>query len=291
MINLSTTPKDQILPDGDFKPPSVIIQAQQGWGRLQLKELWQYRSLLRTLILRDTKSRYRATAVGPFWFIIGPFINMVILSLVFGRMAQFDSEGMPYPIFLYTATLPWSLFANSFERARGSLLEYMSWISKVYIPHLMIPLVSIGTNLLEWAISFLILLGLMVFYQIHITWSILLLPFYLVLALVSALSLSLWVAPLSVPFRDVGRFSSYVIQALYFLTPIVYSSEIIPEEWLWAYQLNPMYWVVEGFRWIFLGTGQGPQWYMLIPIGMVIALLISGAYVFERFSRNIVDIQ
>lgn len=290
MINIPIIPKDEILPGGDFIPPPVIIQAQQGWGRLQLKEVWEYRPLLRTLVIRDLKSRYRATAVGPFWFIIGPFINMVILSLVFGKMAQFDSEGMPYPIFLYSATLPWSLFANSFERGRGSLLEFMSWMSKVYIPHLMIPLISIGTTLVEWAISFLILLGLMVFYQLHIDWSIVLLPFYMVFALVSALSIGLWVAPLSVPFRDVGRFSSYVIQALYFLTPIVYSSEIIPEEWLWAYQLNPMYWVVEGFRWIFLGTGQGPQWYMLIPVGMVVTLLISGAYVFERFSRNIVDI-
>ncbi len=206
-------------------------------------------------------------------------------------MAQFDSEGVPYPIFLYSATLPWSLFANSFDRSRGSLLEYMSWISKVYIPHLLIPLISIGTNLVEWLISFLILLGMVTFYHMPLSWNVLLLPFYMSFALLTALSLSLWISPLSVNFRDVGRFSSYAIQSLYFLTPIVYSSQMIPEKWLWLYQLNPMYWVVEGFRWIFLGTGLGPQPYMLIPLSIVFLLLFLGAFVFERFSRNIVDIQ
>lgn len=269
----------------------TVIEAQSGWGRLNLGDLWGSRHLFRRLIVRDLKSRYRMTALGPTWFIISPFFNMVILSLVFGQLAKFYSDGLPYPIFVFSATLPWHLFQTSFERARGSLLEYMSWITKIYIPHLMIPLISISTGLLDWLISLTILVGLMLYYHIHLSWHVLVLPFYAAICTGAALALGLWSAPLAVRFRDFDRIAGYAVMALYYGTPIIYSGAIIPQKWLWLYQLNPLYWAVEGFRWALLGTGQAPQPFMLIGIGFILLVLISGLFVYERTTRNIADIK
>jgi lipopolysaccharide transport system permease protein len=271
--------------------PMVLAESYQGWGRIDFKEVWSYRHLFRTLVIRDIKSRYRMTAFGPLWFLIGPFFNMVVLSLVFGELAQFDSEGFPYPIFLFSATLPWSLFANSFERTQTCLLDYMKWISKVYIPHLILPIISVLTGLFEWGITLVILFGLMIFYQVPLSWNLLFLPIFMLFAILTALSFGLWSAPLQVRFRDFERLTGYAMTALYYATPIIYSAEIIPEKWLWLYRLNPMYWVVQGFRWSLLERGLQPQPYMLLPILFVIAVLIPGIFLFERASRNIVDIQ
>jgi lipopolysaccharide transport system permease protein len=271
--------------------PSVVIQPLRGWGNLQLRELWIYRDLLWSLIVRDVKSRYRKTAIGPLWFIIGPFVQMVIMSVVFGNLAKLNSNGLPYPIFLYTASLPWALFAGSLDRAKGSLMDFMPWISKIYIPHLMAPLVGVATGLVDWAISFLILIVLMIYYRVTPGIAALTVPLYMVFTIVVALGLGLWAAPLSIRFRDVNRVVGYGMTALYYFTPIIYSASIIPARWQWLYRLNPMYWVVEGFRWALLGVGQGPQTDMLIPLIFFILLLVSGAYVFERTSRDIVDVQ
>jgi lipopolysaccharide transport system permease protein len=271
--------------------PAVVIQPLQGWGHLQLRELWEYRDLLWSLIVRDVKARYRKTAIGPLWFIIGPFVQMVIMSLVFGNLAKLDSEGIPYPIFLYTATLPWALFSSSLDRAKSSLQDFMAWISKIYIPHLLAPLVGVATGLVDWAISFVILIVLMLYYRVTPGIAILTVPLYALFTLVVALGLGLWAAPLAIRFRDVHRVVSYGITALYYFTPIIYSAKIIPARWLWLYQLNPMYWVVEGFRWALVGVGQAPQIYMLIPVTFFCLVLVSGAYVFERASRDIVDVQ
>jgi lipopolysaccharide transport system permease protein len=271
--------------------PVTVIEAQSGWGRLNADDLWGYRHLFWRLIVRDLKSRYRMTALGPTWFIISPFFNMVVLSIVFGQLAKFSSEGLPYPIFLYSATLPWHLFQTSFERARMSLVQYMSWITKIYMPHLMIPLISIATGFLDWLVSLTVLFGLLIFYDIRPGWAVLALPLLTLIPLAVALALGLWVSPLSVRFRDLDRIADYSVMAFYYATPVIYSGTIIPQKWLWLYRLNPMYWAVEGFRWALLGIGQAPQYYMLIGIGVVMLLLLTGLYVFERASRNIADIQ
>ncbi len=269
----------------------TVIEAQTGWSRLRLRDLWDYRHLFRRLIVRDLKSRYRMTALGPTWFIISPFFNMVILNLVFGQLAKFYSEGVPYPVFVYSAMLPWHLFQTSYERARISLLQYMDWITKIYIPHLMIPMIAIATGFLDWLISLTILFGLMIYYHIGIGWNLLVLPLYVAISAATALAFGLWSAPLSVRFRDFDRIAEYAVMGLYYATPVIYSGSIVPQKWLWLYQLNPLYWAVEGFRWALLGTGQAPQYYMLIGIGFVVLLLISGVFVFERTTRNIADIK
>jgi lipopolysaccharide transport system permease protein len=272
-------------------PPALIIEAQGGWVGLDLRELWSYRHLFRRLIVRDLKSRYRMTALGPTWFIISPFFNMVILNIVFGQLAKFYSEGLPYPIFVFAGTLPWHLFQTSFERSRLSLVQYMDWITKIYIPHLMIPVISIATGFLDWLMSLLVLLGLLVYYHIRPSWTVVLLPIYVVVPLLVALAFGLWSAPLSVRFRDFDRIAGYAVMALYYATPVIYSASIIPQKWLWLAQLNPLYWAVEGFRWTLLGTGSPPKYYMLIGIASMGLILAGGLIVFERASRNIADIK
>jgi lipopolysaccharide transport system permease protein len=269
----------------------ILIESRQGWGNINLRELWAFRDLLWTLMVRDIKSRYRKTAIGPLWFIIGPFVQMVIMSVVFGGLAKLDSEGLPYPLFLYTATLPWALFSGSLDRAKGSLQDFMPYISKIYIPHLMAPLVSVATGLVDWVISFIILIGLMLYYHVYPTLAILTIPLYTLFILVAALGPGLWAAPLAIRYRDVHRLVSYGMTAFYYVTPIIYSSKIIPARLLWLYQLNPMYWVVEGFRWALVGGGHAPEPYMLIPVGVFILILVLGAFIYERASRNIVDVQ
>lgn len=291
MDNPFATSNDAVITAPQIAVSPTVIESQSGWGRLNFRDVWDFRHLFRMLILRDLKSRYRMTALGPTWFVISPFFNMVILSVVFGQLAKFYSEGLPYPIFVFSATLPWHLFQTSFERARGSLLEYMGWITKIYIPHLMIPIISISTGLLDWLISLSILVGLMLYYQVHLSWHVLLLPFFASISTGAALAFGLWSAPLAVRFRDFDRIAAYAVMALYYGTPIIYSGAIIPQKWLWLYQLNPLYWAVEGFRWALLGTGQAPQPYMLIGIGFLVLVLISGLFIFERTSRNIADVK
>jgi lipopolysaccharide transport system permease protein len=215
---------------------------------------------------------------------------MVIFSLIFGYVAKLPSDGIPYPIFTYTALLPWTYFSTSAQGAVNSLVGQMGVISKVYFPRLVVPLAAIIGGLINFVISFVILLGMMVFYGIAPRWAILTLPFYLLLAMATALAVGLWNATLAVRFRDVQDISSYVLRVWMSITPVVYSAKLIPERWQLLYQLNPMYWVVEGFRWALLGTGQPPQPLMLVPTGFVLLLLIIGAFVFRRTERTIVDL-
>lgn len=270
---------------------SVVIEPHRGWGSLELDEIWKYRSLLATLISRDIKSRYRKTALGPLWFLIGPLVNTVILSFIFGQMVQLDSSGLPYPIFLYVATLPWSFFSIVVTKSTGSLNEFMGWITKIYIPHLLAPAVSVASGLVDWSIQVIILVGLMMYYHVEITSRIITLPFFLLIALIMGLAVGLWSASLAVRFRDVGSVIGYGINALYYFTPVIYSSDTIPARWLWLYQANPMYWVIEGFRWALLGKGHAPEWMMLFSVGFFTILMITGLFCFKATSRNIVDVR
>jgi len=273
---------------------TIVIEPTRGLGRLGLSDLWRYRYLLWMLLARDIKGRYRQTLLGPLWFVIGPLVRMLVFSLLLGQIVRLPSEGVPYPIFIYTALLPWELFAGAIQRSTGSLVSYMSIISKVYFPRLLVPVAATLSGLVDFAISFVILLGMMAFYGFALTPRLLALPALILLALALAMGVGLWLAALAVRFRDVGQFLGYVIQFWFYGTPVAYSAMLIlswlPEQVHWLYRLNPMNGVVEGFRWMLLDTGRAPDLMLLISSAFVLALLVSGAFFFRHTERSIVDL-
>lgn len=269
----------------------TLIERKKGWGTISLKELWSFRGLIGALISRDLKARYRKTILGPIWFIVSPFMTMVLSSFIFGGLAKLDSEGLPYPIFFYTAMLPWDLFRISVTKVNNSLHEYMPWLTKIYMPPLVAPISSLVTGLIDWSMSLFVLIGLLLFYKTRIQVYILILPLYLVFTLVTASAVGLMGAAIAVRFRDILKVVGFLITAWYYVTPVIYSVNLIPENLLWVYKLNPMFWVVEGFRWSLLGTGTGPQYEMIYTILFFVGLFIFSLFIFERTSRGVVDVR
>jgi lipopolysaccharide transport system permease protein len=285
VIDRSELSTDQVRAE-----PMLVIKPTRGWGRLALAELWEYRELLWFMTWREVKGRYRQMALGPLWILIRPLVGAVMFSLVFGRLARLPSEGVPYPLFTFTALLPWTYFAGATTASVGSLVSRMNLISKVYFPRLIVPLSAVFSNLIDLAFSFVVLAGMMVFYGVKPSLNILALPFYVLLASCTSLAVGLWCSALAVKFRDLQIGISHGLQIWMFGTPVAYTATLVPERWLWLYQLNPMYWAVEGFRWSVLGIGQPPQAAMLIPAGIILLLVVTGAFIFRRTERNIVDL-
>jgi lipopolysaccharide transport system permease protein len=274
--------------------PTIRVERTTGWRSLGLQELWEYRDLLRFLIWREIKGRYRQMALGPLWIIIKPLADMVIFSLIFGGLADLPSEGLPYPIFTYTALLPWTFFAGSLSSAAGSLRYQMNMISKVYFPRLIMPISQVFINLADFSISFVVLLGMMFYFGYFPTLKILTIPLFLLFASMTSLAVGLWLAGVSVRFRDVSYGVNYGSRLWMWVTPVAYSVELVVEkapQLLWLYKLNPMYWVIQGFRWALLDKGEAPSLLMLVPLAVVISLLISGLYIFRRTEKTIVDLQ
>lgn len=269
--------------------PTLIIQRTRGWGSLGLRDIWEFRELLYMLTWREVQGRYRQMAFGPLWIIMAPLIQMVIFSMLFGSIFKLPSDGVPYPIFTYVALLPWMLFASAARNSAGSLVSQQQLIAKVYFPRLIIPLSQVVSALVDFAMSFVILLGMMLAYRIVPDWRVLVLPAYLLLATVTALAVGLWLATISVKFRDVLIMLSFALNAWQYATPVAYSASLIPAQWQWLYNLNPMTVVVEGFRWALLGTGNAPVPADLMVAGVMVLLLITGAYYFRRTERTIVD--
>ena len=269
---------------------TIVIEPTRGWASLGLGDVWEYRELLYFLLWREVKGRYRQMAFGPLWIVIAPLIQMVILSLVFGTLAKLPSEGVPYPIFTYVALLPWSFFANGARNSAASLLSQQNVIAKVYFPRLVIPIATVGSAFVDFLASFVVLAGMVLFYRVTPTWSALALPLYLLLAGATALAVGLWLAGLAVKYHDVSIAVGFGITIWQYLTPVAYSSSLVPAKWLWLYQLNPMYWVVEGFRGALLGTGAAPNWTLPAAIALVLVALVTGAFYFRRTERTIVDV-
>jgi lipopolysaccharide transport system permease protein len=274
----------------DVKVPMFVIQPTKGWGSLALHEIWEYRDLLYFLIWREIKGRYRQMALGPLWIILRPLLNMVVFTLIFGTVAKLPSNGVPYPLFTYSALLPWTFFVGAVTGASNSLLSYKDLMAKVYFPRLLVPIVSVLSSFVDFMISFLILLGMMVGYGYVPTWAIFTVPLYLILAAATALTVGLWSASWIVHYHDVSEVVSYLVRGWMFVTPVVYAISIIPERWLTLYRLNPMTNVIEGFRWALLGTGQPPDLLFFISALLIVPLLIAGAFYFRRTERTIVDI-
>lgn len=273
--------------------PTLIIQASKGWGCLALGELWDYRDLLWFHVWREVKGKYRQMALGPIWIVLQPIIQMAVFSFIFGRIAKLSSDGIPYLLMVYVAMLPWTFFSNACTASVGSLVTQMGVISKVYFPRMIIPLSTVLGGLVDFAISFIVFLVIMFAMGYSPGWRIVFMPLYLLLAVGSALAVGLWTASLTVRFRDLRLVVQYGVQIAMYATPVAYSASEIAKnipQWMWLYRLNPMFWVIEGFRWSLFGIGTPPELYMVIPVGLVILGVISGAFIFRRTERTIVDL-
>jgi lipopolysaccharide transport system permease protein len=270
--------------------PHLHIEPTKGWAPINLRELWLYRELIYFFVWRDLKVRYKQTVMGALWAILQPFIAMVIFSLFFGRLAKMPSEGIPYPIFSYSALVPWMFFANGVQQASNILVMNQNMVKKIYFPRLTMPVASVFSGVVDFALAFIVLLGMMVVYRIYPTANIIWLPLLLLLALVTCLGVSFWSSAMNAQFRDIRYAIPFIIQVWFFLTPIVYSSSMLPEPWRTLYGINPMAGVVEGFRWALLGTDTQPGSIVLLSAVVAVILFISGAYYFRRMERTFADI-
>ena len=268
----------------------IVLEPNHHWLSLNLNELWEYRELLFFLTLRDIKVRYKQTVLGAIWAILQPLLTMVIFSVLFGVIAKLPSEGIPYPIFTYSALLPWQLFAYALTQSSNSLIGSQTLVSKVYFPRLIIPIASVLPGLVDFAVAFIVLLGMMVFYQIPITIHLLALPLFLLLAVASALAVGLWFSALNVKYRDIRYVVPFLAMFWQYATPVAYSRTLIPERWQLIYALNPMTSVVEGFRWALLGTESSLGPMVWASAGVVILLLFGGLLYFKHMEDTFADV-
>jgi len=288
---MSTVKQTSSAPTPPSVLPLTLIQSsRKGWASLNLRELWEYRELLFFLTWRDIKVRYKQTALGAAWAVLQPFLTMVVFTIFFGNLAKVPSDNLPYPIFSYTALLPWQLFAYALNQSSNSLVANQQLITKVYFPRLVIPLSALLAGLVDFGIAFVVLLGMMVYYGIWPSTAIVTLPFFLLLAMATALAVGLWLSALNVEYRDVRYTIPFLTQFWLFATPIAYPSSLVPERWRALYGLNPMAGVVEGFRWALLGQELHNGLLLLVSTLAVIGLLISGLVYFRRMEQTFADV-
>ena len=270
--------------------PELVIRPSKGFLRLNLKDVFLYRELLYFLVWRDIKVRYKQTALGAAWAIIQPVMTMIVFSVFFGKLAKVPSDGIPYPVFAFAALLPWQLFAFALTESSNSLVGSQNLITKVYFPRLVIPLSSVLAGVVDFAIAFVVLLLMMLYYGIRPTAAVAWLPLFVLFALATALSVGLWLSALNVKYRDVRYTIPFLTQFWMFATPVAYSSTLIPEKWRALFGLNPMAGVVEGFRWALLGKTEGPGALLWVSVAAVLLLFGGGLVYFRRTETTFADI-
>src|SRR5574341_784914 len=271
------------------QPETIYIKPSTGLAALRLRDLWIYRELVFFMIWRDIKVRYKQTLLGAAWAVIQPVLTMLVFNFVFGTVAKVPTEGIPYPIFSYTALLPWGLFTAALNNASRSLTSNQNMVTKIYFPRLVLPLASVLGGLVDFAIAFVILIVMMIYYKVTPTVAIWTLPLFLLLTVVTALGVALWLSAINVQYRDVNYVLPFLTQFWLFLTPVAYSAKVISEKWQIVYSLNPMAGVVNGFRWALLGTPTGPNLNMAVSIGIALIFLISGLFYFRSMERTFAD--
>jgi homopolymeric O-antigen transport system permease protein len=271
-------------------PPVVRITPRRGWLEIDWRDLWEHRELLYFLVWRDVKVRYKQTVIGVGWAILQPFLTMVVFTLFFGKLAKIPSNDLPYPIFYYAGLLPWTYFATAFTSSTSTVVQHQHAISRVYFPRLILPLAAVMPALVDFAISFLLLVAMMAYYHIVPGPAVLALPLFLLLAVLTALAAGLWLAALNAVYRDVRYIVPFLIQFWMFASPVVYPSSLVPAKWRWAYGLNPMAGVIESFRWSLTGHGQPPSLMLAASAAAVLALLVGGLVYFQRMEGTIADV-
>src|SRR5512141_2115774 len=270
-------------------PETIYIKPSTGLTALNLRDLWIYRELIFFMIWRDIKVRYKQTMLGATWAVIQPVLTMLVFNFIFGQVAKVPTEGIPYPIFSYTALLPWGLFTTALNTASRSLTSNQNMITKIYFPRLVLPLSSVLGGLVDFAIAFVILIVMMIYYKVTPTAAVWLLPLFLLLTVVTALGVALWLSAINVQYRDVNYVLPFLTQFWLFLTPVAYSAKVISAKWQLAYSLNPMAGVVNGFRWALLGTNTGPSFNMAISVLISLVVLISGLFYFRSMEKTFAD--
>ena len=272
--------------------PVIRIQPSKGWVSLKLREFWEYRELLYFLTWRDIKVRYKQTALGAAWAIIQPVFTMIVFSLFFGKLGKMPSDGLPYPIFSFAALVPWTFFVYGLGQSANSLVGSQNLVKKVYFPRLVIPVSSILSGVVDFAIAFGILIVMMIFYGVWPTINIIWLPAFLLLAFVTSLGVGLWLSALNVEYRDIRYVVPFITQFWMFATPIAYSSTLLNQYPVWKtlYGLNPLVGVVEGFRWALLGTNTPPGLMVLVSAVSASLVLVTGAFYFRRMEKNFADL-
>jgi lipopolysaccharide transport system permease protein len=278
------------LPQAEKTLPSFRIQSSAGWASLKLRELWDYRELLYFLVWRDIKLRYKQTELGIAWALIQPLFTMVIFSLLFGKLAKMPSDGIPYPIFTFTGLVPWVFFANGLTQSSNSLVGNSNLLTKVYFPRLMVPISAVLSGGLDFALAFIVLIGMLFYYRMPITAALFCLPLFLLLALITALGMGLWFSALNVKYRDVRFVVPFIVQIWMFATPVIYPSTLMPGRWRILYGLNPMVGVIEGFRWMLLSAQTHPSPTIAVSAGIAAAALVWGAFYFKRVEKTFADI-
>lgn len=268
--------------------PVTVIRPSKGWMPINLQELWEFRDLLYFFTWRDIKIRYKQTVLGFAWAIIQPFFAMVIFTIFFGSLAKLPSDGIPYPIFAYAALLPWTLFSESITRSTNSMVMNSNIIKKVYFPRMALPISSVLSPVIDFAIAFVILILMMVYYGIMPTFNVIWLPVFLLLAIGTSLGVGLWTSALNAKYRDIQYVVPFLVQIWMFASPVVYAASMIPAKYQFLYGLNPMAGVIEGFRWSLLGT-DAPGMIILASVIVSVALLVSGAFYFRRMEKTFAD--
>jgi lipopolysaccharide transport system permease protein len=281
----------QVAPIRDApEVPVVHIAARRGWMALDLGELWAYRELIYFFVWRDIKVRYKQTVIGAAWAVLQPLMTMLVFSLFFGMLAKIPSQGLPYPVFYYCALLPWTYFATAMQSATNIVVEQQRVITKVYFPRVVLPIASVLSGLVDFAIGFVVFLAMMAYYHIVPTTAVIWLPGFTLLAVLTALGVGLWLSALNALYRDVRYIVPFLVQLWMFGSPVAYPSSLVPAKWRWLYGLNPMAGVIEGFRWALTGHGEPPGILLAASSAAVVLLVLSGLVYYHAMEGTIADV-
>lgn len=272
------------------KNQELIIEAGLA-ERHYWADLWRYRELFLFLAWRDILVRYKQTVIGLVWALIRPLLTMIVFVFVFGKLANLPSEGVPYPILVFAALLPWQFFSNAFTDAGNSLITNANMISKIYFPRLVVPTSAVIVSFVDFLISAIILVGLMFWYGFSPNWRIITLPVFILLAFTAAMGAGLWIAALNVKYRDFRYIVPFVVQFGLYISPVGFSSTIVPEQWRLIYSINPMVGVIDGFRWALLGGDTQLYWPgFLLSFSLVLVILVTGVFYFRRTEKTFADV-
>jgi lipopolysaccharide transport system permease protein len=272
------------------EPAHIVIRRRTGFAALQLSDIWRYRELLGLFAWRDVLVRYKQTAIGVVWALIRPLLTILVFTFVFGRLGNLPSGGVPYPLLTFAAVLPWQLFSTALSESSMSVVGSAHILSKVYFPRLLIPLGSVLASLVDFAISLAIFIVALAIYGVPLTPRLLALPFYIVLCLIAALGLGFWFSALFVRYRDVRHLVPFIMQLGIYVSPVGFSSDIVPERWRPLYSLNPLVAVIDGFRWCTFGQPELRFGELAMAVALSVALLLSGIYYFRQTERSFADL-
>jgi len=270
--------------------PTVVIEAKRSWWELELYELWKFRELIFTICWRDIKTRYTQSVIGVGWLLISPLFTIAVMTVIFSYWAKIPSDGVPYPLFVYSAMLPWGYFSKSLERSSTSVANEASLITKVYFPRVIIPIASTLGGLLDCAIGLVLVIAMGLWFGIPPTWGILALPLFLGLAFATALAISLWFTAIHVRYHDIAAVTAILVQVWMYASPVIYPLSMVPEQWRVVYSLNPMVGVIEGFRWALLGKASPDLLLMAISTVIVFVILGGGYLFFKKMERTFADV-